>query len=66
MANLSFQASNAIIYLSYGAMLASGLGIAWYVQRKTHKVEDFLSYNGSQTGIRLALNFFASGTYTML
>lgn len=63
MAELSFQASNAIVYLSYGAMLVSGLVIAWAVQKKQHKVQDFLSSNGSQTGWKLALNFFASGTY---
>lgn len=63
MAELSFQASNAIIYLSYGAMLASGLAIAWMVQRKQHTVQDYLSSNGTQTGWKLALNFFASGTY---
>lgn len=65
MAELSFQASNAIIYLSYGAMLVSGVAVAFYVQRKQKKVQDFLSSNGSQTGLKLALNFFASGTYTL-
>lgn len=57
---LSFQASNAIIYLSYGAMLVSGVAIAWHQLRKSTK-EGFLSSNGSSKGIPLSLNFIASG-----
>lgn len=58
---LSFQASNAIIYLSYGAMLVSGVAIAMYQLRKTSKNTEFLSSNGSRSGIPLSLNFIASG-----
>lgn len=57
MAQLSSQGNNAIVYLSYAFMLATGLFIAW----KYSKKETFLSSNGSQRAIPLALNFFASG-----
>lgn len=57
---LSFQASNAIIYLSYGAMLVSGVALA-IIQYRKSKGQQFLSSNGSTTGIPLALNFIASG-----
>lgn len=65
---LSVQASNSIIYLSYGAMLASGLGIAYHQIKKFRAKgistsADFVSSNGSSTGVPLALNFIASGSY---
>ncbi|CAI8505951.1 unnamed protein product [Pichia kudriavzevii] len=60
MAQLSFQASNAIIYLTYGAMLFSGIAVAWYQLTRTSKGKNFLSSNGTSTGIPLALNFIAS------
>ncbi|CAI5760046.1 unnamed protein product [Candida verbasci] len=56
MAQLSSQGNNAIIYLSYAFMLATGLLLAW----KFHSAKDFLSSNGTQRGIPLALNFIAS------
>lgn len=58
---LSFQASNAIVYLTYGAMLVSGVAIALHQMRKSNTLKDFLSSNGTRTGIPLALNFIASG-----
>lgn len=59
---LSSQASNAIIYLSYGAMLVSGVVIAVYQLKRTSKGKsEFLSANGSSTGLPLSLNFIASG-----
>lgn len=65
MAQLSFQASNAIIYLTYGAMLFSGIAVAWYQLTRTSKGKNFLSSNGTSTGIPLALNFIASGQYSI-
>ncbi|KAM9899383.1 hypothetical protein OXX79_005757 [Metschnikowia pulcherrima] len=56
MAQLSSQGNNAIIYLTYIALLASGLFLAW----KYAKKENFLSSNGTQRGIPLAINFIAS------
>lgn len=61
---LSSQASNAILYLSYGAMLVSGLAVAFWHMRKTSRDDGFLSSNRSSTGIPLALNFIASGMYS--
>ncbi|KAJ6264122.1 hypothetical protein Dda_0264 [Drechslerella dactyloides] len=55
----SKQASNAIIYLTYAAFLAMGLGFAWKY-RKQSKAQ-FLSSNRTQRAIPLALNFIASG-----
>lgn len=57
MAQLSSQGSNAIIYLTYAFLLATGLAIAY----RFYKADSFLSHNGSQRGIPLALNFIASG-----
>ncbi|KZF20499.1 hypothetical protein L228DRAFT_223622 [Xylona heveae TC161] len=54
----SFQASNAVIYLSYGAFLVSGLYIAWRWRHQSKS--DFLATNRSQTAIPLAFNFIAS------
>ncbi|KAI9812689.1 MAG: hypothetical protein M1832_000346 [Thelocarpon impressellum] len=70
----SSQASNAIIYLTYGAFLVLGLYIAWRLRSQTKT--QFLSSNGTQKGqdpamragrrgsIPLALNFIASGIST--
>lgn len=58
---LSSQASNAIIYMAYGAMLVSGIAIAVYQLRKSNHKDQFLSSNGTRTGFALALNFIASG-----
>ncbi|KAI5964240.1 uncharacterized protein KGF55_002182 [Candida pseudojiufengensis] len=56
MAQLSSQGNNAIIYLSYAFMLATGLFLAWKYASK----DDFLASNGTQRGLPLALNFIAS------
>ncbi|ODV83097.1 hypothetical protein CANARDRAFT_30325 [[Candida] arabinofermentans NRRL YB-2248] len=56
---LSTQASNAIIYLTYGFMLISGIAIALYKNKNSK--DEFLASNGTRTGIPLALNFIASG-----
>lgn len=61
MAQLSSQGNNAIIYLTYIALLASGLFLAW----KYAKKENFLSSNGTQRGVPLAINFIASGMFTL-
>ncbi|QUC19875.1 uncharacterized protein UV8b_04116 [Ustilaginoidea virens] len=58
MGQPSFQASNALIYLTYGAFLLLGTGIAWRMRRQS-KVE-FLASNGTQSAFPLALNFVAS------
>ncbi|ANZ77755.1 BA75_05176T0 [Komagataella pastoris] len=53
---LSSQASNAIIYVTYGLTLIFCVGLAWYHNDKSK----FLSSNQTKTGIPLALNFIAS------
>ncbi|EZF35907.1 hypothetical protein TMEN_9230 [Trichophyton mentagrophytes] len=58
MGQPSFQASNALIYLTYGAFLVVGLYIAWRLRNQTKG--EFLSSNGTQKAIPLALNFIAS------
>ncbi|KAK8154969.1 hypothetical protein BKA80DRAFT_209552 [Phyllosticta citrichinensis] len=55
----SFEASNAIIYLTYGALLLSGVAVAWRLRHQTKG--DYLSSNRTQKAIPLALNFIASG-----
>ncbi|KAF2109580.1 hypothetical protein BDV96DRAFT_584969 [Lophiotrema nucula] len=54
----STQASNAIIYLTYGAFLVTGCYIAWRLRHQTKT--EWLSSNRTQRGIPLALNFIAS------
>ncbi|ODV79167.1 urea transport protein [Suhomyces tanzawaensis NRRL Y-17324] len=56
MGQLSSQGYNAIIYLSYAFLLFTGLFLAW----KYSSLNTFLSSNGTQRGIPLALNFIAS------
>ncbi|KAK9442914.1 urea transporter [Metarhizium brunneum] len=58
MGQPSFPASNAIIYLTYGAFLVLGTGIAWTMRNQSK--QDFLSSNGTQSAFPLALNFIAS------
>ncbi|KAK3695513.1 hypothetical protein B0T22DRAFT_438500 [Podospora appendiculata] len=58
MGQPSTQASNAIIYVSYGVFLVIGTGLAWRM-RKQSKGE-YLSGNRTQTAFPLALNFIAS------
>ncbi|PSS12437.1 hypothetical protein M430DRAFT_125989 [Amorphotheca resinae ATCC 22711] len=55
----STQASNAIIYLTYGAFLVFGCYIAWRLRKSTKG--EYLASNRTQTAIPLALNFIASG-----
>lgn len=62
MAELSSQGNNAIIYLTYIFLLATGLFLAW----KYSKSSNFLSANGTQSGIPLSLNFIASGMLSFL
>lgn len=57
---LSYQANNAIIWLTYVFLLATGLFLAW----KFASASSFLSSNGTQKGIPLALNFIASGMHS--
>lgn len=59
MGQPSFQASNAIVYLTYGAFLILGTALAWRF-RKDSKGE-FLSGNRTRTALPIALNFIASG-----
>lgn len=59
MGQLSSAGSNAIIYLTYAFLLGTGIFLALKYASKT----DFLSSNGTQRGIPLALNFIASGMY---
>ncbi|KAH7057330.1 hypothetical protein B0J12DRAFT_654201 [Macrophomina phaseolina] len=54
----SFQASNAIIYLTYGAFLICGVFVAWKLRHQSKT--DYLSSNRTQKAIPLALNFIAS------
>lgn len=49
---------NGIIYSTYAFLLLSGIALAW---KFTKSEENFLSNNGTQRGIPLALNFIASG-----
>ncbi|KAL2209281.1 hypothetical protein CC79DRAFT_1332501 [Sarocladium strictum] len=59
MGQPSTEASNAVIYLTYGAFLVMGTGIAW--RFKDQSAAHFLSSNGTQTALPLAFNFIASG-----
>ncbi|KAM6524057.1 hypothetical protein FSOLCH5_004664 [Fusarium solani] len=59
MGQPSTQASNAVMYLTYGAFLVIGTGVAWRMRNQSK--EDFLAGNGTQTALPLALNFIASG-----
>ncbi|ODQ67278.1 hypothetical protein NADFUDRAFT_81809 [Nadsonia fulvescens var. elongata DSM 6958] len=54
----SEPASNAIIYLSYSFCLILGLYVAWRAASKS--TSEFISGNGTQKAIPLALNFVAS------
>lgn len=57
MAQISSEGNNAIIYLTYVFLLATGLFLAY----KFANSNNFLSYNGTQKTIPLILNFIASG-----
>ncbi|KAL8854891.1 MAG: hypothetical protein Q9221_000398 [Calogaya cf. arnoldii] len=58
MGQPSYQASNALIYLTYGVFLVTGVWIAWLWRGQSKK--DFLANNRTQKAIPLALNFIAS------
>ncbi|CZS98216.1 uncharacterized protein RAG0_07025 [Rhynchosporium agropyri] len=58
MGQPSTQASNAVVYLSYGAFLVFGCYIAWRLRHQSKA--DYLSSNRTQTAVPLALNFIAS------
>ncbi|KAK2629645.1 hypothetical protein QTJ16_000465 [Diplocarpon rosae] len=58
MGQPSTQASNAIIYLTYGAFLVMGCYIAWRLRHQSKG--EYLSANRTQTALPLALNFIAS------
>jgi hypothetical protein len=62
MSHISSQGNNAIIYLTYVFLLATGLFIAIKFNRK----DSFLSSNGTQRGLPLAQNFIASGMYSKI
>lgn len=59
MGQPSYQASNAIIYLTYGAFLVTGVWISWLWRGQSKA--DFLASNCTQKAFPLALNFIASG-----
>ncbi|KAJ3535563.1 hypothetical protein NM208_g7082 [Fusarium decemcellulare] len=58
MGQPSSQASNAVIYVTYGAFLLLGTSIAWRMRNQSKA--DFLAGNGTQTALPLAFNFIAS------
>ncbi|KAK4242046.1 hypothetical protein C8A03DRAFT_29790 [Achaetomium macrosporum] len=58
MGQPSFQASNAIIWVTYGAFLILGTGIAWKFRNQSKG--EFLAGNRTQTALPLTLNFIAS------
>ncbi|PKS09362.1 hypothetical protein jhhlp_003976 [Lomentospora prolificans] len=57
MGQPSFEASNAIIYVTYGIFLIMGTGIAWKMSKSK---DSFLSGNGTQKALPLAFNFVAA------
>ncbi|KAI4207716.1 MAG: hypothetical protein LQ346_000366 [Caloplaca aetnensis] len=58
MGQPSYPASNALIYLTYGAFLVTGLWISWLWRGQSKA--DFLASNRTQKAFPLALNFIAS------
>ncbi|KAI0848218.1 hypothetical protein F5Y00DRAFT_262854 [Daldinia vernicosa] len=58
MGQPSFEASNAVIYVTYGAFLLLGTGLAWKMRNQSKA--DFLAGNRTQTAFPLALNFIAA------
>ncbi|GAW21399.1 hypothetical protein ANO14919_109180 [Xylariales sp. No.14919] len=58
MGQPSFEASNATIYVTYGAFLILGIGLAWRMRNQPKA--DFLAGNRSQKALPLALNFIAA------
>ncbi|KAI1501659.1 hypothetical protein F5X99DRAFT_382078 [Biscogniauxia marginata] len=58
MGQPSFEASNALVYVTYGVFLLLGTGLAWRMRNQSKA--DFLAGNRSQTAFPLALNFIAA------
>ncbi|KAI0886086.1 uncharacterized protein GGS22DRAFT_159857 [Annulohypoxylon maeteangense] len=58
MGQPSFQASNAIIYLTYGSFLLLGTGLAWKMRNQSKA--KFLAGNRTQSAFPLSLNFIAA------
>ncbi|KAH9897082.1 hypothetical protein F4778DRAFT_783191 [Xylariomycetidae sp. FL2044] len=58
MGQPSFQASNALIYVTYGLFLLLGTGLAWRMRKQSKS--EFLAGNRTQTAFPLALNFIAA------
>ncbi|KAJ4298477.1 hypothetical protein N0V88_003507 [Collariella sp. IMI 366227] len=58
MGQPSFEASNALVYVTYGAFLCVGTGVAWKFRNQSKG--EFLAGNRTQTALPLALNFIAS------
>ncbi|CAK7240241.1 MAG: hypothetical protein STHCBS139747_001679 [Sporothrix thermara] len=56
MGQPSSQASNAIIYLTYGAFLILGTGVAWFLRKKTNS-GDLLASNRTQTALGSGILF---------
>ncbi|KAI1432443.1 hypothetical protein GGR50DRAFT_688975 [Xylaria sp. CBS 124048] len=66
MGQPSFAASNAIIYVTYGAFLLIGTGLAWRMRKQSDRKQvdtDFLAGNRTQKAFPLALNFIAAGEF---
>ncbi|RBR14823.1 uncharacterized protein FIESC28_07521 [Fusarium coffeatum] len=60
----SFAASNAVIYVTYGAFLLMGTGIAWKMRNQSKA--DFLSGNGTQTATSYTDGIFHEHLATLL
>ncbi|KUI61290.1 putative urea active transporter 1 [Cytospora mali] len=59
MGQPSFQASNAIVYVTFGVFLIMGTALAWKYRKESK--DEFLSGNRTRTAFPIALNFIASG-----
>lgn len=59
MGHISTAGALAIVYCSYAAILVTALLLAWKYSRK----DNFLSNNGTQGWLTLAVNFIASGMF---
>ncbi|KAL2198764.1 hypothetical protein P885DRAFT_67914 [Corynascus similis CBS 632.67] len=58
MGQPSFEASHALVYVTYGVFLLVGTGVAWKFRNQSKG--EFLAGNRTQTALPLALNFIAS------
>ncbi|KAK0669534.1 hypothetical protein QBC41DRAFT_223690 [Cercophora samala] len=59
MGQPSWEASHALVYVTYGLFLIIGTGVAWTFRNQSKG--EFLAGNRTQTAVPLALNFIASG-----